>query len=247
MARKKPRECQVIATQGVRWHVKAWVSPGFGVFSGQAGHHDWHCHMAHQITIGITNDLTVTTPDSSVTARAICIQAGVTHRIEAVEVISIYLDALSEETQVFNAATNILPIDAQNISTLQRLLATPDISAQQMRGAVRQFLNLTDLPIIDPRLQLVLKALSKPANGRQELADLIHLSPTRFSHWFVEQTGLPLRSYRKWLRLVAALQHITEGRSLTVAAHTAGFSDAAHFSRTFRSLFGLDLLALIEN
>lgn len=210
------------------------------MFLGQAGNHDWHRHMAHQITIGINHDLTVTTPDSHVTARAICIQAGVTHRIEAVEVISIYLDALSEEARAFNASTSILPIDAQKILSLQRLLATPNITAQQMRGAVRQFLNLSDLPIIDQRLRLVLEALNEPTNGRQELAYLMHLSTTRFSHWFVEQTGLPLRSYRKWLRLVAALQLITAGQSLTRAAHAAGFSDSAHFSRTFRSLFGLD-------
>tara|TARA_R110000868_G_scaffold406784_1_gene687482 strand:+ start:6661 stop:7287 length:627 start_codon:yes stop_codon:yes gene_type:complete len=196
--------------------------------------------MAHQITIGINHDLTVTTPGSHVTARAICIQAGVTHRIEAVEVISIYLDALPEEARAFTASTSILPIDVQSILSLQTLLATPCITAQKMRGAVRQFLNLTNLPIIDPRLQLVLEALNEPTNGRQELADLMHLSTTRFSHWFVEQTGLPLRSYRKWLRLVAALQLITAGQSLTGAAHAAGFSDSAHFSRTFRSLFGLD-------
>ncbi|MDG9926070.1 MULTISPECIES: helix-turn-helix transcriptional regulator [unclassified Pseudomonas] len=230
----------MIASHSASWHGKAWVSPGFGVFLGQVGNHDWHRHMAHQITIGINHDLTVTTPGSHVTARAICIQAGVTHRIEAVEVISIYLDALSEEARAFTASTSILPIDVQSILSLQTLLATPCITAQKMRGAVRQFLNLTDLPIIDPRLQLVLEALNEPTNGRQELADLMHLSTTRFSHWFVEQTGLPLRSYRKWLRLVAALQLITAGQSLTGAAHAAGFSDSAHFSRTFRSLFGLD-------
>ncbi|MCO7552415.1 MULTISPECIES: helix-turn-helix domain-containing protein [Pseudomonadaceae] len=129
----------MIASQSASWHGKAWVSPGFGVFLGQVGNHDWHRHMAHQITIGINRDLTVTTSDSHVTARAICIHAGVTHRIEAVEVISIYLDALSEEA-----------------------------------------------------------------------------------------------------RAVAALQLITAGQSLTGAAHAAGFSDSAHFSRTFRSLFGLD-------
>lgn len=230
----------MIGSQSASWHGKAWVSPGFGLFLGQVGNHDWHRHMAHQITIGINHDLTVTTPDNHVTARAICIQAGVTHRIEAVEVISIYLDALSEEAREFNASTSSLPIDVQSILSLQRLLATPCITAQQMRGAVRQFLNLTDLPIIDSRLQLVLEALNDPANGRRELADMMHLSTTRFSHWFVEQTGLPLRSYRKWLRLVAALQLITAGQSLTGAAHAAGFSDSAHFSRTFRSLFGLD-------
>ncbi|MDP2745420.1 MAG: helix-turn-helix domain-containing protein [Pseudomonas sp.] len=66
------------------------------------------------------------------------------------------------------------------------------------------------------------------------------MSPTRFSHWFVEQTGLPLRSYRKWSRLVVALRFVSIGHNLTAAAYAAGFADAAHFSRSFRALFGLD-------
>lgn len=97
--------------QGIRWHGKAWISPGVGIFLGRAGSHDWHRHMAHQITIGLTRDLTVTTVDSSVTARAICIQAGTTHRIEAVEVMSIYLDALSAEALAFHPRAQVaLPI-----------------------------------------------------------------------------------------------------------------------------------------
>jgi len=76
--------------------------------------------------------------------------------------------------------------------------------------------------------------------GRYEMAALVHLSPSRFSHWFVEQTGLPLRSYAKWLRLTQALQHVAKGVRLTEAAHKAGFSDSAHFSWTFRTLLGID-------
>ena len=34
------------------------------------------------------------------------------------------------------------------------------------------------------------------------------------------------------------------GRSLTEAAHEAGFADSAHFSRTFRRMFGLPAAAL---
>lgn len=228
--------------QGIGWRGQAWISPGLGVFVGQAGGHDWHCHMAHQITISLAAELTVNTPDSAVRARAVCIRAGVMHRIEAVEILSIYLDALSEEAYALHAGADIVSvdIDMEDIVFLRSLLAEPNISAQQMRDGVRQTLNLANVPAIDPRLQTVLAAVRESIHGRQYLAKLVHLSPTRFSHWFVEQTGLPLRSYRKWSRLVAALQHISAGRSLTEAAHAAGFADAAHFSRTFRNLFGLD-------
>lgn len=60
--------------------------------------------------------------------------------------------------------------------------------------------------------------------ARQALAEIIDLSPSRFSHWFVDQTGLPLRRYRKWLRLTVAINHVAQSASLTDAAHAAGFA-----------------------
>lgn len=228
--------------QGVWWRGKAWISPGLGIFLGHAGSHDWHSHMAHQITVSLNGGLTVKCPSSSVTARAICIRAGVAHQIEADEVLSIYLDVLSDEARALpdNIGEGITPIEMGDTAPLRKLLSSADPSAHQIREMVRRVLNMTTPPESDPRLQSVLAALKEPINGRQALAKRVHLSPTRFSHWFVEQTGLPLRSYRKWSRLVVALQHIAGGANLTAAAHAAGFADAAHFSRTFRELFGLD-------
>lgn len=84
-------------SQGISWHGKAWISPGVGIFLGRAGSHDWHCHMAHQITIGLTHDLTVITVDTSVTARAICILAETTHRIDSV--IDFFADAPGKRLQ----------------------------------------------------------------------------------------------------------------------------------------------------
>ena len=198
--------------------------------------------MAHQISISLNASLTVKSPSSSLTARAICIRAGVSHQIEADQVLSIYLDVLSDEARALpdNIGVGITPIEIRDTAALRKLLNSADPSAQQIREMVRHVLNLSTPPASDPRLQSVLAALKEPINGRQALAKRVHLSPTRFSHWFVEQTGLPLRRYRKWSRLVIALQHIASGANLTAAAHAAGFADAAHFSRTFRELFGLD-------
>jgi len=228
--------------QGVCWRGKAWISPGLGIFLGHAGSHDWHSHMAHQITVSLNACLTVKCPSSSVTAQAICVRAGVSHRIEADQVLSIYLDVLSDEARALpgNTAEGIAPIELGDTAALRKLLDSAAPSAPQIQHMVRRVLNLSTPPPSDPRLQSILVALRGPINDRQALAQRVHLSPTRFSHWFVEQTGLPLRSYRKWGRLVVALQHIASGANLTEAAHAAGFADAAHFSRTFRELFGLD-------
>lgn len=229
------------ATQGIGWHGRAWISPGLGIFLGQAGSQDWHSHGAsnyRQLERQLDCEVYILVGDG----KGHLHQGGVAHQIEADEVLSIYLDALSDEARALpdNIGEGITPIQMGDTASLRKLLSSSDPSAQQIREMVRLVLNLTTPPASDPRLQSVLAALKEPINGRQALAKRVHLSPTRFSHWFVEQTGLPLRSYRKWNRLVIALQHIASGANLTAAAHAAGFADAAHFSRTFRDLFGLD-------
>jgi AraC-like DNA-binding protein len=80
--------------------------------------------------------------------------------------------------------------------------------------------------------------------GIDEAARCVGLSPSRASHLFVEETGLPFRTYVLWLRLVRAVDVRTAGRTLTEAALEAGFSDSAHLSRTFKRMFGLPAAAL---
>jgi len=58
-------------------------------------------------------------------------------------------------------------------------------------------------------------------------------------HAFTESIGLPLRPYLAWLRLQRAAAGIVSGAPLAQAAVDAGFSDAAHMSRTFRKMLGM--------
>jgi AraC-like DNA-binding protein len=64
------------------------------------------------------------------------------------------------------------------------------------------------------------------------------LSPGRFRHLFVEQTGMGLRPYVLWRRFIFAWDLLMLGRSVSAAAHGAGFADSAHFARTSRQTFG---------
>jgi AraC-like DNA-binding protein len=77
-----------------------------------------------------------------------------------------------------------------------------------------------------------------------EIAKAVHLSPGRFRHLFVAETGMPLRPYLLWRRLQHALALGVSGRSWTEAAHAANFADSAHLTRTFRKMFGVAPSAL---
>jgi len=78
----------------------------------------------------------------------------------------------------------------------------------------------------------------------EEVAEVACLSPSRFRHLFVEETGMALRPYILWRRFLRVWELMTARESLSAAAHAAGFADAAHLTRTCRRMFGFPPSAL---
>lgn len=72
------------------------------------------------------------------------------------------------------------------------------------------------------------------------LAQLVHLSPGRFSHLFKEQVGIAVQKYILWTRLKHATNaFIQTEANLTHAALVAGFHDSSHFTKQFKHFFGV--------
>lgn len=97
------------------------------------------------------------------------------------------------------------------------------------------------LPPLDERITKAISFIRRNIHqsiSAAALAAEVHLSEDRFLHLFKEQIGTPLRQYVLWQRLAAATQAFIEGKSSKEAAYEAGFSDPAHFSRTFSQMFG---------
>jgi len=97
---------------------------------------------------------------------------------------------------------------------------------------------------IHPGVSLVLKHLRQKLGisddfSLKTMAGISGLSQSRFMHVFTESTGVPLRPYILWLRLQRACCDLMAGATVTAAAHNAGFSDAAHLTRTFRRMLGM--------
>lgn len=94
----------------------------------------------------------------------------------------------------------------------------------------------------DPRVALAIETIRARLGASislRAIASAVHLSPDRFRHLFVEETGVGLRPYVLWLRLERSLAAYVAGSSLTEAAYAGGFADSAHFSRTFKRMFGI--------
>lgn len=73
----------------------------------------------------------------------------------------------------------------------------------------------------------------------ETLAAKVGLSEPRLMQLFKEKTGVPIRRYRLWHRLYTTSQNLAKGYSLTDAALLAGFTDSAHFSKTFKDMLGM--------
>ncbi|MGW4366502.1 helix-turn-helix domain-containing protein [Nocardia takedensis] len=227
----------------------ALLRPGLLAFGGAIAETTLHAHHAVQI-------LTASTPLTVMDASGVhhhgtllIVPADAPHRIDAgaADGAALYLDP---ETVAGAAADRRahtdgwtgrgrLPAAAQTRHTLTDRVET---IVADLRG---------DLPRSTARHSAVTEALrmlpglvpDRTVRGA-DVARRVGLSPTRLSHLFAAQVGLPLRPYILWLRLRLAVIRVRSGDDLAAAADAAGFDDSAHLTRTCRRTFGLFPTAL---
>jgi AraC-like DNA-binding protein len=143
-------------------------------------------------------------------------------------------------------------VSALDAETIARL-APPVFTAwreQRSKGAMREAAQnvvreltggVEPIVVSDERILRAVSYINSHLSSElslDEVAAIAYLSPSRFRHLFVEQTGLGLRPYVLWRRFLCAVELVFEGRAVSAAAHTAGFADAAHLTRTCKRMFG---------
>ncbi len=102
---------------------------------------------------------------------------------------------------------------------------------------------------LDTRISSVVALIKRDVANNlsaRYLAAQVDLSEPRLSQLFKDTLGVPIRRYRQWHRLFVTAVGVTQGLSLTTAALEAGFTDSAHFSRTFRSILGMPPSAMLN-
>lgn len=125
---------------------------------------------------------------------------------------------------------------------------TADAVAASARDVVRELTG--GVPPSEPTDERILRATQyirghlDGALTLETVADVACLSPSRFRHLFVEETGMALRPYILWRRFLLVWDLMSSGTTLSAAAHAAGFADAAHLTRTSRRMFGFPPSAL---
>ena len=93
----------------------------------------------------------------------------------------------------------------------------------------------------DKRILKVAHALlENPADNRKldDWAAMAACSSKTMSRLFSKQTGQTFRLWRRQARLLAALDYLEAGNSITETAHQIGFSTSSAFTEAFRLTFG---------
>jgi AraC-like DNA-binding protein len=92
-------------------------------------------------------------------------------------------------------------------------------------------------PRCDPRVLAALEALDDE-RAIADAASCVGLSPERLRHVTRTELGVSLATWRLWHRTIRATTEVVRGRTLARAAVDAGFSDHAHFTRSFVRFLG---------
>jgi AraC-like DNA-binding protein len=216
----------------------------------------FHAHHAVQVTLSLQGWFTLENRERQIGGEVAAVAPDAEHAFAGEGMVAhLFVDPEGEpgrelqrslfsgETMVSIPATSLAGLPAR----LRAGFESPHRSDQSLIDLGRAIVaKLAPGSERDERPEARVRRMSAWAAGRLDtpasLADAaahVGLSTGRARHLFVEETGLPFRTYLLWRRLMRAAELFSAGSSLTDAAHGAGFSDSSHLSRTFRRMFGI--------
>src|SRR5262249_19971575 len=216
-----------------------------GAFADLALHH----HPAVQVTVGAQGPLRVSRADGQHdVGRLGVVGSGIRHAVRS--------DANSPALQLYVGLQTWQGI-ALNSLTRQGVWIVDD--GQELAEATAASLE-TDDPraaadfLVDrlcgqqdgsrsvhPQLRQAIEVASSRVPDHIDVASIaeaVALSPDYLGRLCKQQTGWLRRARSRWAGLVTAMGHLIEGRSVTDAAHLAGFADGSHANKVCREMTG---------
>jgi AraC family transcriptional regulator len=215
-----------------------------------------HSHYSIQLAIGFPDGLRVRLgPDGEwQSCTAALVPSRATHTIDVSECemsTVLFIEPETPEGRALAARLHggaelldpeFASVAAQRLERAWRGQGSPEAVQAACMQLVHQLSGTAHREATDARvlaaIEFIRQRVDQPVSLR-EVAQAAHLSPERFRHLFVQETGMPLRTYVLWRRLLHVWTLLMSGESLSAAAHSAGFADSAHLSRTSRTMFGI--------
>lgn len=234
-----------------------------------------HSHHALQVTISMDAPFNFQCKKEQGVFQGVIIGADIEHSLQGLkgQYVTLLLDPELHPVKHIlghHQTTGFAEIDASRLKLMrdfiQLLIADQACEAKGIVenpiAALMSILSQSDCQqALDARIETVIGYIAKAEHKMadvEELAQVVALSSGRLIHLFKQEVGIPIRRYLLWQRLLDACTYASlhahdelncEGKpdmTLTDAAHQAGFTDSAHFSRTFKAMFGLHPSSFIK-
>lgn len=220
-----------------------------------------HRHWAKHIFISLNGQINCIIEGQKVECEGIMLSSNVFHTIESQGKVLVYLfdettDVAKKMEEVHLKKSKYKVINLSDVEKIKKIWNKSMLNLNNFKNIRGIYLNthnkvlkaikldITSSYINDDRIK---KALISLWNRKEiyegiieELAKMVFLSQSRFSHLFKKQTNIPLNSFLVIMKSVKAYQYILEGKSITEASIQAGFSSSSHFATTSKGIFGIN-------
>ena len=228
------------------------------LFVGQLSESLELSQAAATLVLGLDQGFTLESAGRLLPCRSALLPAGSRVRLQAADnrLVVWYLDpfgadfaALRGQMEAAEAGLCMGLADEAQWLARHRELLDEQATPAQAYALIEQLVGAAAPFKLDARISSVVSLIKRDVANNlsaRYLAAQGDLSEPRLSQLFKDTLGVPIRRYRQWHRLFVTAVGVTQGLSLTTAALAAGFTDSAHFSRTFRSILGMPPSAMLN-
>lgn len=211
-------------------------------------------HSNHSVKIVVAEQAISVSHDRKLfTSNGLLIKSNTPHKIRPHDgrVISIFIDPQTQLGRSLNKlfkTKSVLRLEPSIGSKLFTFLSDSGdhVSSNQIRKRIARLLtpsaSVHQEAFLDERIEKIVNAIKQSETCSvkfENLLQLCALSESRLIHLFKKEIGINIRKYMLWCRTTKAIAALTMGVSIKQSAKIAGFTDAAHFNRTFVSMYGI--------
>lgn len=219
---------------------EVYVFDYFTVIKSDSLNVDVHSHVAHQISISLDDcPLKFTTVEGEFEDYIVFLPSLKKHKFlsKTCENLTILIDDESSfHADLSSVDLSKFRLDQINESEIKRILLE---------------LGLLSDSKLDARIEEVIRIIQNEDNLESiklvSMAKEVGLSQGRLIHLFKEEVGITFRKYIQWQKLKRAISLASNDLSITDLAVHAGFSDSSHFSKFFKSTFGISPKDIFNN
>ena len=240
--------------------MRVWdVRPGLLIVGGGLSDLALHHHPAVQVAVGGQGLLTVTHDgDAHDVCRLVVVASGARHAVRSDSnsgALTLYFGLQTPQGVALNTLAHrrgqqrgIWIVDGGKELAEATDTALAADGPQAAAELVVEELCGTDDRIsggprpVHPQLRQAMEIVSSRVPDHHldvaSVADAVALSPDYLGRLCKQQAGVSLSAAIRWERLVSAVGHLLDGRSVTDAAHLAGFADGSHANKVCWEMTG---------